>query len=174
MERRTILLFPLALRAQTEPALIVVLVSPPGNIRNALAAQIKHEYKFPLITASELRMRGGDPIEELKARLARKDARHGLLLDGFPDTRAQAEALDTMLARQGLPQPVAIHLAATDEAVKSWWPAVSDQALADFRRLEQAMLDHYKDSRLFTVDATQPGATLWREVATRLAAWRKG
>lgn len=40
-------------------------------------------------------------VEMIKARLAQKDAREGAILDGFPRTRPQAEALDKMLDRLG-------------------------------------------------------------------------
>ena len=40
-------------------------------------------------------------IRVIEDRLDRPDAREGAILDGFPRTRAQAEALDAMLARRG-------------------------------------------------------------------------
>lgn len=41
-------------------------------------------------------------IETLERRIAAPDARNGVILDGFPRTIPQAEALDAMLARHGL------------------------------------------------------------------------
>lgn len=42
-----------------------------------------------------------DPVtlRVVEGRLAQQDAAHGVVLDGFPRTRVQAEALDQMLAR---------------------------------------------------------------------------
>jgi adenylate kinase len=40
-------------------------------------------------------------VQLIADRLARPDAAEGVILDGFPRTRPQAEALDAMLARQG-------------------------------------------------------------------------
>jgi adenylate kinase len=41
-------------------------------------------------------------IEVIESRIAGPDARNGVILDGFPRTIPQAEALDTMLARHAL------------------------------------------------------------------------
>jgi adenylate kinase len=40
-------------------------------------------------------------VQMIDARLDQPDAAHGVVLDGFPRTRAQAEALNTMLAKRG-------------------------------------------------------------------------
>jgi adenylate kinase len=40
-------------------------------------------------------------VQLIAARLAEADARDGAILDGFPRTRPQAEALDSILARSG-------------------------------------------------------------------------
>jgi adenylate kinase len=41
-------------------------------------------------------------IEVIEARIAAPEAKNGIILDGFPRTIPQAEALDAMLARHGL------------------------------------------------------------------------
>ncbi len=50
-------------------------------------------------------------------RLKAKDAARGFILDGFPRTVAQAEALDAMLARAGAPLDRVVNLTAPTEAV---------------------------------------------------------
>jgi adenylate kinase len=58
-------------------------------------------------------------IETLEERLRRPDAARGFILDGFPRTVAQAEALDAMLQRLGHPISGVVSLAVpTAELVK--------------------------------------------------------
>ena len=50
-------------------------------------------------------------------RLGQQDARRGFVLDGFPRTRAQAEALDALLARLGSKLDLCLALTAETETV---------------------------------------------------------
>jgi adenylate kinase len=54
-------------------------------------------------------------IELIRVRLQSEDAENGFVLDGFPRTMAQAEALDTMLADIGRPLSVVFELQVPDE-----------------------------------------------------------
>jgi adenylate kinase len=45
-------------------------------------------------------------IEMLQGRISKADARNGYILDGFPRTTAQAEALDEFLGQDGLDRVV--------------------------------------------------------------------
>jgi adenylate kinase len=54
----------------------------------------------PLLAAGEL-VPDDLTIAMIRDRLAREDAEHGFVLDGFPRTLAQAEALDEMLGEIG-------------------------------------------------------------------------
>lgn len=49
-------------------------------------------------------------VRMIVTRLAQPDAQNGVVLDGFPRTRAQAEALDAALAQRGAPVEHAIYL----------------------------------------------------------------
>jgi adenylate kinase len=51
------------------------------------------------------------------ARLAERDARRGFVLDGFPRTVVQAEALDGMLAKLGVGMERCVALVVDEEAV---------------------------------------------------------
>lgn len=54
-------------------------------------------------------------IELMRARLAEEDASEGFVLDGFPRTMAQAEALDVLLAELERPLDVVFELQIRDE-----------------------------------------------------------
>ena len=49
-------------------------------------------------------------VRMIVTRLAQPDAQEGVVLDGFPRTRTQAEALDAALAQRGAPVEHAIYL----------------------------------------------------------------
>jgi adenylate kinase len=57
-------------------------------------------------------------IEMVLDRLHEPDARRGFILDGFPRTEAQAEALDSHLAEEGRKVDLALHITAPIEVLE--------------------------------------------------------
>jgi adenylate kinase len=55
-------------------------------------------------------------VELIGERLSREDAANGFVLDGFPRTLAQAEALDAMLREMGRELTIVFELQLSDEA----------------------------------------------------------
>lgn len=94
----------------------LILLGAPGAGKGTHAAKIKEEYKLPHISTGDIfraNIKGGTPlgllaksyidkgalvpdevvIDIVKDRLQQADCQNGYILDGFPRTLAQAEAL---------------------------------------------------------------------------------
>jgi adenylate kinase len=99
----------------------LILLGPPGAGKGTQAKSIAAAYHIPHISTGDMfretAQSGSDlgkklqsymsagklvpddvVIEVVQARLAKQDSAQGFLLDGFPRTVPQAQALDTMLA----------------------------------------------------------------------------
>lgn len=116
----------------------LVLLGPPGAGKGTQARLLAEKLDLPHISTGEmlraaveqqtelgLRVKGvmdrGELVPDdliiavVEERLARPDAQEGFLLDGFPRTVAQAEALEALLAKQGRPLTAVLDLE-VDEA----------------------------------------------------------
>lgn len=102
----------------------IILLGPPGAGKGTQATRIVEEYNIPHISTGDIfrenikegtelgkkaqeYMNNGElvpdslVIEIAEDRLSRDDCESGFLLDGFPRTVEQAEALDNFLASRG-------------------------------------------------------------------------
>jgi adenylate kinase len=118
----------------------IVLLGPPGAGKGTQATAIVEAKKVPHVSTGDMlraAVKAGTPIgKKAKAvmdagelvsdeivigiaeeRLGQPDAKHGFLLDGFPRTLAQAEALERLLAKLGTPLDCCLALTVENEAV---------------------------------------------------------
>ncbi|MDR0763997.1 MAG: adenylate kinase [Synergistaceae bacterium] len=117
----------------------IILIGPPGAGKGTQAAAVKSRFPVDHISTGDIlreNVRAGSPlgieakkfmdsgtlvpdaliIEMMRERLAKNSA-DGFMLDGFPRTVAQAEALDELTKEMSMPLDAAILLEVPDETV---------------------------------------------------------
>jgi adenylate kinase len=118
----------------------LLLLGPPGAGKGTQALRLVERLGVPQISTGEMLraavaadteigrqaktlMERGDLVSDeivigvAAERLAQDDAQRGFILDGFPRTSAQAEALDALLARLGTPLERCIALWVDEEEI---------------------------------------------------------
>ncbi len=112
------------MRRRSGAALNVVMLGPPGAGKGTQAERFAHRHGLPKISTGDIlrdavsagtdlgrtaqtTMNAGNLVGDdvmigiIDERLAQKDAKPGFVLDGFPRTVTQAQALDEMMLNRG-------------------------------------------------------------------------
>ena len=100
-----------------EKELGIVHISTGDILREAVAGGTKLGKQAQSYMAAGQLVPDDLVIELAKQRLAKSDCAGGWLLDGFPRTVAQAQALSSLIAELGMTEPRVINMAISDEEV---------------------------------------------------------
>ncbi|MCP8939001.1 adenylate kinase [Alsobacter sp. SYSU M60028] len=177
----------------------LILLGPPGAGKGTQAVRLVEKHGIPQLSTGDMlraAVAAGTPVGlQAKAvmesgglvpdevvigivadRIEEADARKGFILDGFPRTVAQAEALDRMLAAKGLKLDAVLELVVDQDALvhrivrraeearaagqpvrKDDDPEVFKTRLAAYNRDTAVVGPYYeKTGRLKTIDGMQP------------------
>lgn len=177
----------------------VVFIGPPGAGKGTQSQRLLRYLNVPHIStgdilrdairrgttegfAAERYMNAGnlvpDPIiiDLVGQRLDQPDCAAGCLLDGFPRTTGQAEALDTYLIGRGIPLDGVLELRVNEEILIQRLasrarvdddPNVIRQRFVNYRERTEPLLDYYRERALL---ATINGMGSTDEVFDRIRA----
>lgn len=183
--------------------LITILFGPPGSGKGTQAAYITKRYGLQHVSTGDMLrkeaakgtplgnevapiMAGGGLVPDdlivrvIEARLREADAAAGVLLDGFPRTVPQAQALDTMLRRTGRKVDLVLYLnVPEDKLIDRLLGRARDEGRADdnletiekrlevYHRDTEPVLGHYRGSTVAAIEEVDGDAPIL-EVAERI------
>jgi adenylate kinase len=191
----------------------IILLGPPGSGKGTQAQRLVHRYGIVQLSTGEMlraAVAAGTPVglraKDIMAsgglvpdevvvgviadRIEQNDAKKGFILDGFPRTVPQAEALDDLLRHKHLKLDAVIELRVNESALLQRvetrvaemqargepiraddTPEVLTNRLAAYRSLTEPLIHYYSERRkLLTVDGMMTIEQVTREIGRILAA----
>ena len=191
----------------------LILLGPPGAGKGTQAQRLIHRYGIVQLStgemlraavaaqtpvglkAKDIMANGGLVPDEIvigiiSDRIDQPDAHEGFILDGFPRTVPQAEALDELLKRKHIRLDAVIELRVNESALLQRvetrvaemrargeevriddTPEVLSKRLASYRSLTEPLIHYYSERRkLLTVDGMMTIEHVTREINRILAA----
>src|SRR5277367_2808644 len=191
----------------------IILLGPPGSGKGTQAQRLVEKYGIVQLSTGEMLraavaaqtpvglkakdiMAGGGLVPDevvvgiISDRLDQPDAANGFILDGFPRTVPQAEALDDLLKKKRLKLDAVIELRVNESALLQRvetrvaemrargeevriddTPEVLTKRLASYRSLTEPLIHYYSERRkLLTVDGMMTIEHVPHEIGRILAA----
>jgi adenylate kinase len=191
----------------------LILLGPPGAGKGTQAQRLVHRYNIVQLSTGEMLraavaaetpvglrakdiMASGSLVPDeivvgiISDRLDQPDMKNGFILDGFPRTVPQAEALDELLKKKHIKLDAVVELRVNESALLSRvetrvaemrargedvriddTPEVLSKRLASYRALTEPLIHYYSERRkLLTVDGMMTIEHVTREINRILCA----
>jgi adenylate kinase len=191
----------------------LILLGPPGAGKGTQAQRLVHRYNIVQLSTGEMLraavaaetpvglrakdiMASGSLVPDeivvgiISDRLDQPDMKNGFILDGFPRTVPQAEALDELLKKKHIKLDAVVELRVNESALLSRvetrvaemrargedvriddTPEVLSKRLASYRALTEPLIHYYSERRkLLTVDGMMTIEHVTREINRILGA----
>jgi adenylate kinase len=183
----------------------ILLLGPQGSGKGTQAKRIADEYGFAQIATGDMLRNAiasetllgqqvkpiverGDLVPDdlminlIRERLDDEDTREGFILDGFPRTMAQAQALDSMLSEIGRDLDIVfalqvdddtslerLHKRAVEEGRKDDTPEAIARRLADYHDKTKPLIGYYRlRGNLVGIHAENPIDEVFGEIQEAL------
>lgn len=179
----------------------LVMLGPPGSGKGTQAVRLTEKYAIPHIATGDIfraQADRGTPlgqrvkayldrgelvpddlvIDVIRHRLSEPDAQHGFVLDGFPRTVPQAQALDALLAELERPLDAVLYLQVDRQTLidrmsrraqleqrSDDQPDVIRHRIDVFLEQTAPLIDYYREQgKLRLIDGTQPPEVVSRAI----------
>ncbi len=176
---------------------VIVLIGPPGSGKTTQSEFLKKTFGIPTIVSEDLirnnpsalakyRTDGIDPgtpqsspaLNELvQDALSKIDRTKGVVLDGYPATKDQADHLAGLVRKLTLPSPIVIQLDVPDnvdrERLKKRGreddtPEVIARRLKDYHRELDMIRSYYPEANIWTIDGSRSPAEVSQTIQSIL------
>ena len=161
---------------------VVILIGPPGSGTSEQASAAAKYLRLPIISVSDLIAENAAELKEARtpglsgmepetdpilnkffeARLRRGDLSNGMILDGYPNTKDQADFGSKLVASGAISKPVILRLEIPDDVVRKRLagkngklPASVEQRLKDYRRETVAVEVYFPNAHIVNIDANK-------------------
>jgi len=180
----------LASAAQSQTAgqqFLIVLIGPTGSGKTTQAEFLKKRFGIPAVTVDELIEKNplalakyqrpgitpGPPqlnpaVDALVAEeLASMDLTKGVVLDGYPASKDQADHLAALIPKLNLPAPIVFQIDLPDDVARQRLqesrraddkPDLIEERLKNYHREMDMIRSYYPEARIWSVDGDKPVA----------------
>ena len=191
------LLFGAAAQSQTaDKRFLILLIGPTGSGKTTQAEFLKQRFRIPIIAVDDLiqanpatlatlakfRRPGITPgppqlnpaVDGLVAeKLASLDLAKGVVLDGYPASKDQADHLAALAAKLNLPPAIVIQIDLPDDVARQRLaerrrvddtPELVEERLKNYHREMDMIRSYYPQANIWTINGAKPVAVVSRTI----------